>query len=60
MNWIFKKNTRIYTEEFWYDLTVGGFIKPEKVLSNETQINELKSAIDLVRSFEKAIENLGE
>ena len=55
MEWNFKEGVEIYTEEFWYDLTDGGYIKPENVLADEEQISKLQAAIDLVRSFERAV-----
>ena len=41
---------------FWYDLTMGGYIKPEKVLDDAEQLRQLEAAIDVVLSFEKALE----
>ena len=55
MNWKFKEDADVYTEEFWYDLTDGGYIKPEDVLDDREQIANLRAAIELVWSFEKAI-----
>lgn len=60
MNWNFKEDVEVYTEEFWYDLTDGGYIKPENVLADEEQIAKLQAAIDLVRSFERAIDERSE
>ncbi len=60
MNWNFKEGVEVYTEEFWYDLTDGGYIKPENVLADEEQIAKLQAAIDLVRSFERAIDERSE
>lgn len=44
---------------FWYDITMGGYIKPEEVLDNKDQIKKLKEAIELVQSFEEALEENG-
>lgn len=60
MEWKFKDGVDVYTEEFWYDLTDGGYIKPENVLSDNEQITKLREAIDLVRSFERAIDERNE
>ena len=60
MNWKFKEDIKVYTEEFWYDLTDGGYIKPEEILVDESQAAELLKAIELVRSFERAIDELSE
>ena len=41
MDWNFDKNAEIvYTEEFWYDLTDGGYIKPENLLIDKDQIQK--------------------
>lgn len=37
---------------FWYDITDGGYIDPEDILADKKQIEKLKEAIKLVRSFE--------
>ena len=60
MEWKFKKGVKVYTEEFWYGLTDGGYIKPENVLVDEEQFEKLQAAIDLVRSFERAIDDQSE
>lgn len=60
MEWNFKEGVEVYTEEFWYDLTDGGYIKPENVLADEEQIAKLDAAIELVRSFERAIDERNE
>lgn len=41
---------------FWYDLTMGGYVDPKKVLTNASQLEELERAIKTVRSFEEAME----
>ena len=53
MKFKFKENAQaeIGSEEPWYALTDGGYLKPEEVLSNQQQIDELKKAISLVKAF---------
>ena len=60
MKWVFKENVNCYTEEFWYDLTDGGYIIPEKLLANSEQITKLNEAISIVRSFEYAFDQIME
>lgn len=55
----FKDGVTVYTEEFWYDLTDGGYIKPEELLIDADKAIELRRAIDLVKSFEQSLEELG-
>lgn len=44
---------------FWYDLTLGGYIKPEAVLAEQFQIDMVKEAVAVLRSFEQALEDAG-
>jgi hypothetical protein len=46
----------IENNDFWYDLTMGGYIKIEDYLSDGSQINKLEDAINIVRSFERLLE----
>ncbi len=59
IDWEFKKEketpTQSLTEDFWYCLTIGGYIKPEELLSNDNQKKKLMDAIGVVRSFETEI-----
>ena len=42
-------------EEFWYDLTCGGYIDLDEILVDEKQKAKLQNAIDLVESFMNTI-----
>lgn len=50
-----KKLGPVYNEEFWYDLTDGGYIKPKDLLEDQKQIDKLQQAIDLVKDFEDQV-----
>jgi hypothetical protein len=39
------------TEDTWYALTDGGYLKPEEVVSDKKQLKKLEDAIQLVRDF---------
>jgi hypothetical protein len=41
----------IGTEDPWYALTDGGYLKPKEVVDDEKQLSELTAAIALVRDF---------
>lgn len=58
--WKVKGDVEVYTEEFWYDITDGGYLKPEEILSDQNQIKKLREAINLVRDFERLIDSLSE
>ncbi len=56
MDWEFKKDCRsVNLDEFWYDLTDGGYIDPSELLENKEQIKKLQDAIELVESFQFAL-----
>jgi len=52
----FKDGVKIETQDFWYDLTDGGYIKPEEVLNDTNDIEEVLSAIELLQQFRNAAE----
>lgn len=47
-----KINGIIDNEGFWYALTQGGYLKPEDVLDNETDIIKVNEAINILTEFE--------
>jgi len=53
---IFKKNARISTSDFLYDLFDGGYIKPEKLLKNKDDINRVNEAMKVIEEFIDAAE----
>lgn len=58
IDWKLKKFIPTYdieNNDFWYDLTLGGYLKPEDYLSDGSQINKLEDAINIVRSFEQCL-----
>ena len=59
-DWKFKKDAEpVTSDDFWYDLTDGGYIKPELLLEEIEQIHELEKAIKTIRSFEMEAEEEG-
>ena len=51
-----KKGLEISTGEFWYDLTDGGYIKPEEICENKEDAQKVNEAIKIIRDFEKSCE----
>lgn len=58
IKWEFKKNIESQgsSDGFWYDITYGGYIRPEELLENEHQLKQLNDALEVIRSFEEALE----
>jgi hypothetical protein len=53
--WTFKDNLDARgVEDFWYDLTDGGYIKPAELLDDPKQIQKITDAIAVVQSFAEA------
>jgi len=51
-----KKGVTVSTSDFWYDLTQGGYIKPEELLEDPKDIKSVKKAIKILREFEISCE----
>ena len=57
MDWQFKDDIQsIECDDFWYDVTDGGYLDPADVLEDEEQARKLNEAIELVHSFQQALE----
>lgn len=41
----------VMSDDFYYDLFNGGYIKPEVLLDDEAQIAAVKAAVDLIEEF---------
>lgn len=61
IEWQFKKNAPVQgsSDGFWYDVTGGGYISPEVVLVDKTQIKAVQDAVKVLKSFEDALEAAG-
>ena len=53
----FIKKAKIVTDDFLYDLIVGGYIKPEKILKNQDDIDKVKMAIEIIKDFMNSAED---
>ena len=51
-----KENCEASTDDFWYDLTDGGYLDPEEILEDEKDIEAVKKAISVLREFKDACE----
>ena len=47
------------SDGFWYDISSGGYIRPAEVLADEEQIAQVKAAVELLASFETAMNEAG-
>ena len=58
INWKFKSDAKPQgsSNGFWYDILDGGYIRPELILSDKSQLKTLNNAIKVVASFEIAME----
>ena len=48
----------VFTSDFWYDLTRGGYIKPAKLVVAE-DAKRVAEAIKTIQEFEKTLEDNG-
>ncbi len=63
INFIFEDKSEvdstIYSEDPYYDLFAGGYIKPENMLVDPEQIAEVYSAINIIEQFLSQAEERG-
>lgn len=52
----FVKKAKISTDDFYYDLFDGGYIKPEKLLKSKDDMEKVKSAIAVIKDFKSSAE----
>jgi hypothetical protein len=52
-----KDGCKASTSEFWYDLTQGGYLKPEEILENPEDIKKVQEAINILIDFESSCED---
>jgi hypothetical protein len=49
-----KEGCTASTDDFWYDLTSGGYLNPEDILENKEDIDSVKNAIEIIQEFEQS------
>lgn len=51
-----KKNCKASTSDFWYDLTLGGYLKLEKICEDKQDIKRINEAIAIIKEFQDSCE----
>ena len=46
-----KNKCKASTSDFWYDLTDGGYIKPEDICADIEDVRLVKDAIKIIQEF---------
>ena len=44
---------KVCTSDFWYDLTKGGYIKPELMLEDADEARRVRLAINVILQFQQ-------
>ena len=47
-----KEGCTASSSDFWYDLSSGGYLKPEDILEDSNDIERVKKAIETIKDFE--------
>jgi len=53
----FKKNAKVETSDFYYDLFEGGYISPKKLLVDKEDTDRVNEAIRVIEEFKDALED---
>lgn len=51
-----RENCDVSTDDFWYDLTSGGYIIPNEILVNQEDIDEVENALAVLMRFKESCE----
>lgn len=52
-----KENLEIYTQDFFYDLTDGGYLDPFKICADTKDAQRVKEAVDVLMDFRRSCED---
>ena len=51
----YKIEEPIYSSDFWYDLTHGGYITPSEILNDDKRAKLLENAIELLMEWQQEL-----
>lgn len=51
-----KEGSDIYTDDFWYDLTSGGYLRYKEFLEDEADIERVRQAIVVLIELQDLVE----
>ena len=51
-----KKGLEISTGDFWYDLTDGGYLKPDEICENPEDAKKVEEAVKVIKDFQDSCE----
>ena len=51
-----KTNLDCSTQDFFYDLTDGGFLDPDEMCANSKDAKKVKEALDIILDFKESCE----
>jgi hypothetical protein len=52
----FTKNPDLYSDDFWYDLTSGGYLNPTHFSDDRTTIKAIYDAIALITTLQEQVD----
>ncbi len=53
---LIKEGLEISTDDFWYDLTDGGYLKPSEICENSEDAAKVNKAVEVIRDFANSCE----
>ena len=51
-----KNGLEISSTDFWYDLTDGGYLKPDEICKNQEDASRVNTAISIIEEFKQSCE----
>ena len=50
-----KKDANVSSGDFWYDLTDGGYLRPEEICENQEDAKKVIEAVKIVKEFQESL-----
>ncbi len=51
-----KKGIEVSTDDFWYDLTDGGYLRPKEICEHQEDALKVNAAIAIIEDFKQSCE----
>ena len=52
-----KENLDVTTDDFYYDLFMGGYLEPEKICKFKKDAKRVRAAMEVLKDFEQSCED---
>jgi len=51
-----RKGLNVHSGDFWYDLTDGGYLDPNKICADKKDADAVNKAVEIIKDFQTSCE----